>query len=406
MISTRRTLMGVAAAAAILPARSRAQSRPLIKIGVMNDLSGPYRDATGLGSSVCAQYAVKQFGDAPFEVQILTADHQNKPDVGASIARQWCDRDGVDVILDVPTSSVSLAVNSIAKEKNKLYLNTGGGTGDLTGTQCTPVTIHWTYDTYMLSRSSATQITKLGGKRWYFITADYVFGQQLARDAMTFVKANGGTVLGETRYPFPQTTDFSSQLLEAQAAGADVIGFANAGSDTINCIKQAHEFGLASKVKLAAMLMEMSDVKAVGTEIGQGLYLTQTYYWDQNEGTRSLARAVQPKMPGNVMPTMIHAGCYGVTLHYLKALRAVGTQHAGDGAAICSAMKKMPTEDEAFGKNTIREDGLALLPAYLYQIKTSAESTGPWDLQKLVATTPAPEAWKPLAEEGCPLVKS
>ncbi len=278
MIITRRTVMGAAAAAALLPARSRAQSRPLIKIGVMNDLSGPYRDATGPGSSVCAQYAVKQFGDAPFEVQILTADHQNKPDVGASIARQWCDRDGVDVILDVPTSSVSLAVNSIAKEKNKLYLNTGGGTGDLTGTQCTPVTIHWTYDTYMLSRSTATQITKLGGKKWYFITADYVFGQQLARDAMTFVKANGGTVLGETRYPFPQTTDFSSQLLEAQAAGADVIGFANAGSDTINCIKQAHEFGLASKVKLAAMLMEMSDVKAVGAETGQGLYLTQTYY--------------------------------------------------------------------------------------------------------------------------------
>ena len=399
---TRRTLMAATAAASV-PLAARAQTRPTIKIGVLNDMSGPYRDATGQGSVVCVQQAVRQFNSAGFDVQVLAADHQNKPDVGAAVARQWFDRDGVDVIMDVPTSSVALAVNSVAKEKNKLYINNGGGTGDLTGTQCTPVTIHWAYDTYMLSKSTASQVTKLGGNKWFFITADYVFGQQLARDAIRFAKEAGGQVLGEQRYPFPATTDFSSQLLAAQSSGANVLGLANAGNDTSNCIKQAHEFGLMPAMKVAALLMEITDVEAIGADVGAGLYVTSTFYWDATEGTRALAKAVQGAMPGGAPPNMIQAGCYASALHYLKAVTAMGVDKARDGAAVCAQMKAMPTDDEAFGKNTIRKDGLCLLPAFLYQVKSPAESHGKWDLQKLVATTPGDQAWKPLSEEGCAL---
>jgi branched-chain amino acid transport system substrate-binding protein len=317
--------------------------------------------------------------------------------------RQWFDRDGVDVVMDVPTSSVALAVNAVAKEKNKLYINNGGGTGDLTGSQCTPVTIHWAYDTFMLARSTASQVTKLGGNKWFFVTADYVFGQQLARDTVRFATESGAKVVGEQRYPFPTTTDFSSFLLAAQASGANVIGLANAGDDTSNCIKQAHEFGLTSSMRLAALLVEISDVQAIGTEIGGGLYLTSTFYWDANEGTRRFTKSVQNDMPNRIPPNMIQAGCYASALHYMKALTAVGAAQASDGAAICAHMKAMPTDDEAFGKNRIRQDGLCLLPAYLYQVKTTEESHGKWDLQKLIATTPAEAAWKPLGEEGCAL---
>ena len=405
---TRRALLATAAAGAA-PRRARAQARPAIKIGVLNDMSGPYRDATGPGSVACVQQAVRQFNSSGFDVQVLAADHQNKPDVGAAIARQWFDRDGVDVVMDVPTSSVALAVNSVAREKNKLYINNGGGTGDLTGNQCTPVTLHWSYDTFMLARSSATQLTKLGGDKWFFITADYVFGQQLARDAVRFVKEAGGQVLGEQRYPFPATSDFSSYILAAQASGANVIGLANAGTDTSNCVKQIHEFGLAQgpkAVKIAALLMEISDVPAIGTDIVGGLYLTGTFYWDLNEGTRAFTKAVQPGMANQAPPNMIQAGCYASALHYMKAVAAMGVDQARDGAAACARMKAMPTEDEAFGKNRIRKDGLCLLPAFLFQVKSPAESHAAWDLQKLVATTPPDQAWKPLAEEGCPLAPS
>ena len=399
---TRRGLIAASAAAG-LPSAGRAQARPVVKIGVMNDMSGPYRDATGPGSVACARYAAKQFSSSAFDVQVLAADHQNKPDVGGAIARQWFDQEGVDVILDVPTSSVALAVNTIAREKNKLYINTGAGTGDLTGAQCSPVTIHWSYDTYMLARSTAAQVTKLGGDKWFFVTADYVFGQQLARDSMRFAKEGGGQVLGEQRYPFPATTDFSSFLLAAQSSGANVIGFANAGVDTSNCIKQAHEFGLMQSMKVAALLMEVTDVEAIGPEIGAGLYVSTTFYWDKDEGTRALTKAVQDAMPNKAPPNMIQAGCYAGVLHYLKTVTALGVERARDGAAACAAMKASPTEDDAFGRNSIRKDGLCLLPAYLYQVKSPAESRSRWDLQKLVATTPADQAWKPLAEEGCSL---
>jgi branched-chain amino acid transport system substrate-binding protein len=399
---SRRGLVAAAATIA-LPLRARAQSRRVIKIGVLNDMSGPYRDSTGMGSAVCLRHALREFNVAGLDVQVLTADHQNKPDVGVSVVRQWIDRDRVDVIMDVPTSSVALAVGSIAREKNILYINTGGGTGDLTGSQCTPVTVHWGYDTFMLARSTATQVTKVGGNKWFFVTADYVFGQQLARDAIRFAKQDGGQVLGEQRYPFPGTTDFSALLVSAQASGANVIGFANAGDDTSNCIKQAHEFGLMKTMKIAALLMQVTDVQAVGTDIGGGIYLTTTFYWDANEGTRRLTSAVQDAMPDRTPPSLIQAACYAGGLHYMKALTALGADRAHDGAAVCAQMKAMPTADSAFGKNRIRNDGLCLLPAYLYQIKTTAESHGKWDLQKLVATTPADEAWKPLSEEGCTL---
>ena len=297
-------------------------------------------------------------------------------------------------------------MNTVAKEKNKLYINTGGGTGDLTGDQCTPVTIHWAYDTYMLAKSTATQVSKLGGSKWFFITADYVFGQQLARDAIRFAKEAGSTVLGEQRYPFPATTDFSSFLLAAQASGANVIGLANAGTDTSNCVKQAHEFGLLQTMKVAALLMEITDVQAIGTDIGGGLYVSATFYWDSNEGTRALTKAVQGIMPAKQPPNMIQAACYASTLHYMKAVTAMGVDKARDGAAICTQMKAMPTDDEAFGKNHIRKDGLCMIPSFLYQVKTTAESHGMWDLQKLVAMTPAEQSWKPLAEEGCTLAPS
>ena len=395
----RRTLLAAAAALPALPARAEE----VIRIGVLNDQSGPYRDNTGMGSVVCAQQAVAEFGAQGFAVQVIAADHQNKPDVGAAIARQWLDRDGVDMVLDVPTSSVALAVASVVRERNKVYVNSGGGTADLTGVQCTPNTVHWAYDTYMLSKSTASQIVQRGGRKWFFITADYVFGQQLERDAAQFVRSSGGTVVGRAAYPFPETTDFSSYLLQAQASGADVIGFASAGNDTVNGVKQAHEFGLGGTMKMAALLSHVTDVDAIGPDLAQGLFLTGTFYWDLNEGTRAFTQRVQARMPQKHPPNMIQAGCYGGTLHYLKAVAALGVARARDGAAAVAQMKAMPTQDDAFGAGTIRADGRALFPAYLFQAKAPAEIRAPWDFLKLVATTPADQAWRPVSEGGCRL---
>ena len=394
----RRTLL--IGSLSVWASAARSQGRAP-KIGVLNDQSGPYRDNTGQGSVVCAQQAVAEFGMAGIEV--LSADHQNKPDIGAAIARQWIDRDGVDMILDVPTSSVALAVAVIVRERNKVYVNSGGGTADLTGSQCTPNTVHWTYDTYMLAKSTALPLVARGGKKWFFITADYVFGQQLERDASAVVRAAGGTVVGRAAYPFPDTTDFSSYLLQAQASGADVIGFASAGNDTVNGVKQAHEFGLAPKMQMAALLAHVTDIEAIGPELAQGLFCTGSFYWDMNEGTRTLTSRVQARMPGQRPPNMIQAGCYAGTMHYLRAVKALGS--AADGAAVVAEMKAMPTEDIAFGRGSIRADGRALFPAYLLRAKAPAAITGKWDLLELVGTTPATEAWRPLGEGGCPLVR-
>ena len=406
MTIDRRMLLGSAAAAALaVPGRSRAQgAAPTIKLGVLNDQSGPYRDIGGQNSVAAVKQAVAEFG-ADFKVEVVAADHQNKPDVGVGIVRQWFDRDGVDIVFDVPTSSVALAVNSVCREKNKVFINTGAGTADLTGSQCTPTTIHWSYDTYMLAKSTGGAMVKAGGNSWYFVTADYVFGQQLQRDATTFITAAGGKVLGASAYPFPGTTDFSSFLVSAQASGANVLGLANAGSDTVNSIKQAAEFGLTRKMKVAALLMFLNDVHGLGLEAAQGLFLTESFYWDMNDKTRAFTKRFQAFMPG-VCPNMTNAGCYSGALHYLKAVKALGVAAAKDGAAVVAKMKATQAEDDAYGTTTIRQDGIALTPSYLFEVKTPGESKYPWDYYKQVAMTPADQAWKPLAESGCSLVKA
>jgi branched-chain amino acid transport system substrate-binding protein len=415
-ITTRRTLLaasvGVGATAMqSAPRLARAQAANTVRIGVLNDQSGLYRDVNGPGSVVCVRQAIADSGVAArgVNVEVLVGDHQNRPDVGSNITRQWLDRDGVDLILDVPTSSVALAVNAIVREKNKVHINSSGATSDLTGAQCTPNTVHWTYDTYMLAKSTGGAMVKAGGDTWYFLTADYAFGHALERDTTAFVRAAGGRVLGSVRTPFPGTSDFSSFLVQAQASRAKVVGLANAGGDTINCVKQAAEFGLARRgVKVAGLLVFISDVHSLGLQTAQGLVVTETFYWDLNDRTRAFTSRVVPNMPNGLRPGMAQAGCYAATLHYLKAVADMGVAAArADGAATVSRMKAMPSDDDAFGAGgTIRPDGRKLHPAYLLEVKSPGESRGPWDYYKLLATTPGDEAFRPLAEGGCALVRS
>jgi branched-chain amino acid transport system substrate-binding protein len=383
----------------------RAQATNTIRIGVITDMSGLYRDTTGPGSVALTQQAVQDFGSRGFNVEVLQADHQNKPDVGANLARQWFDQ-GVDAIVDLPTSSVALAVNQIAREKNKVHLNSGAATSDLTGAQCSPNTVHWTYDTYMLAKSTGAAVVRTGGDSWFFITADYAFGHALERDTANFVRAQGGQVLGSVRYPFPATTDFSAFLLQARASRAKVLGFANASTDTVNCIKGAREFGLHRAMKFAALLMGVVDIKSLGLDAGQGLLLTESFYWDLNDRTRALTHRVRAKNEGRP-PAMVPAGCYGAVLHYLKAVAEMGVAAAkASGVDAVNRMKAMPCDDDAFGPGHIRPDGRKIHPGYLFQVKTPSESRDPWDLYKVVATTPGEEAFRPLAEGGCPLVRS
>ena len=409
MTITRRAALGATAASALLPVlsrRAKAQGAP-IRLGVLNDQSGNYRDDTGPLSVLCVRQAVEEFAKLHPEVkvEVLSADHQNKPDIGAGIARRWFDEGGVDVILDVPTSSVALAVNTVCREKNKVYLNSGAATTDLTGGQCSPNTVHWTYDTYMLAKSTGGAMVKAGGDSWFFITADYVFGQQLQRDTARFVQEAGGKVLGARSYPFPDTTDFSSLLLQAQASGAKVLGLCNSGTDTVNCIKQAHEFGLTKFMKLAAMLMYDGNVRSVGLEDSQGLVMTGSFYWDLNDRTRMFWERIKPKSPSQP-PNMIQAGCYAASLHYLKTVASLGMAAAkADGQAAVAHMKSMPTDDDCFGAGRIREDGRKVHPSYLLQVKTLEESKGPLDVLKVAATTPPDAAFRPMGEGGCSLVK-
>ncbi|MBR0659286.1 ABC transporter substrate-binding protein [Neoroseomonas oryzicola] len=408
--SRRSVIAGAAATAAwgALPYRkASAQAANTIKIGVLNDGSGMYRDISGPTAAACARQAVADFGARGFNVEVLVADHQNKPDVGSNIARQWIDRDGVDVLLDVTTSSVALAVNDICREKNKVHLNSSAATSDLTGRACTPNTIHWTYDTWMLAKSTGGAMVRAGGDTWFFITADYAFGHALERDTGGFVRAAGGRVLGQVRTPFPGTTDFSSFLVQAQASRAKVIGLANAGSDTTNCIKQAAEFGLTRRgIKIASLLMFLNDVHALGLQTAQGLVCTETFYWDLNDRTRRFTDRVRAAMAPN-MPCMTHAGCYAGVLHYLKAVQDMGVTAAkASGVAAVERMKAMPTDDDCFGAGTIRADGRKIHPSYLFEVKTPAESRGPWDYYKLLQTTPADEAFRPVSEGGCSLIRS
>ncbi len=407
MVLKRRHLLAGAAAGAGLggrPARAQAGG---IKIGVLTDMSGVYRDATGPTSVACARQAAQEFQAAHggFAVEVVSADHQNRPDVGSGIARQWFDRDGVDMIIDVGNSAVALAVNGVCREKDRAYVNSSAGTLDLTGAQCSPVLVHWTYDNYMLSRSTGGAMVRVGGDTWFFITADYAFGQSLERETSAFVRAAGGTVLGGVRHPFPGTGDFSSYLLQAQSSGAKVIALCNAGNDTVACIKQAAEFGLTNGgARLAGMLMFISDIHALGLATAKGLVLTESFYWDLNDRTRAFTKRVLPQTAG-ARPDMSQAGCYGGTLHYLKAVAELGMAEAKKGGtAVVGRMKAMATDDDAFGPGRIREDGRKLHPAFLFEVKAPEDSHGPWDYYKLLATTPADQAFRPMAEGGCPLV--
>jgi branched-chain amino acid transport system substrate-binding protein len=398
-------LAAVAAIAAGAGVAHAQYTDGVIKIGVMNDQSGLYADLTGQGSVWSAKKAVEDFCKASKchdKIEVVFADHQNKPDVGSNVVRQWYDVDKVDVVVDVPTSSVALAVSNITKEKNKVFLVSGAATSDLTGKACTPNTIHWTYDTWALANGTGNAIVKTGGTTWFFLTADYAFGHALERDTAAVVEKSGGKVLGKVRHPFPGQ-DFSSFLLQAQASKAKIIGLANAGGDTINSIKQAAEFGIVKGGQnLAGLLVFITDVHALGLQTAQGLIFTEAWYWDTTDANRAFAKEFAAANRGNY-PTMIHAGVYSAVTHYLKAVHELKSD--ADGAAVVAKMKAMPTQDKLFGKGEVRADGRHIHPMYLFEVKSPAESKGPWDYYKTRATIPANEAFRPIAEGNCPLVK-
>ncbi len=392
----------IAAVLSLTAAAAAADDIP-VKIGVLNDRSGVYADLAGEGSVIAARMAVEDFGAAAkgIKVEIVSADHQNKPDIASNIARQWIDQDGVDVIADVPTSSAALAVSEVVREKNRIFLVSGAAASDLTGAKCSPNTVHWTYDTWALAHGTGKAMVEQGGKKWFFITADYAFGQALERDTAAVVKASGGEVVGSVKHPFPGQ-DFSSFLLQAQSSGAQVIGLANAGGDTINSIKQAAEFGITQGgQKLAGLLIFITDVHALGLETAQGLVLTESFYWDKDDGTRAFAKRFG-ELNGGKMPSMVHAGVYASVLHYLKAVEALKSK---DPKAVMAKMKEMPSEDPLFGKGQIRADGRHVHDMYLVEVKKPEESKGTWDYYKILTTIPADQAFRPLDQGGCPLVK-
>ena len=377
-----------------------------VKIGVLNDMSGLYADIGGPNSVAAANMAVEDSGllAKGWKIDLIAADHQNKPDVGVNIARQWIDNEKVDLITDTPNSGVALAVSNLAKEKNSIVLNSGAATADLTGKACNANTISYTFDTYMLANGTGKALTKAGGDSWFFLTADYAFGHALERDTSAVVSANGGKVLGGVKHPL-NTADFSSFLLQAQASKAKIIGLANAGGDTTNSIKQASEFGVtAGGQKLAALLLFINDVHALGLKIAQGLTFTESFYWDMNDQTRAWSKRFQKVSPKGSMPSMTVAGVYAGVLHYLKALEAMGG-NPHDGAKVVVKMKEIPTDDPLFGKGPLRIDGRRIIPAYLFEVKKPEESKYPWDYYKLIATIAPDDAAKPLEASECPLVK-
>ncbi len=394
----------VAAAFALGAGAAQAQlSDGMLKIGVLTDMSSLYTDLAGKGSELAAKMAVEDFGAARkgIKVEIISADHQNKPDVGSTIARTWYDTEKVDVIVDSPNSGVALAVNQITRDKGKVFLMSGPASSDLTGKSCSPNSVHWTYDTWMLANGTGKAIVKTGGDTWFFLTSDYAFGHALERDTEAVVLKNGGKVLGKVRHPL-NTQDFSSFLLQAQASKAKIIGLANAGGDTTNAIKQAAEFGIVKAGQnLAGMLVFLTDIHGLGLQTAQGLIFTTTFYWDLNDGTRAFAKRFSAANDGK-FPTMVQAGVYSAVTHYLKAVEALKSD---DGTKVVAKMKEMPTDDPLFGKGSIRADGRKLHPAYLVEVKKPSESKGPYDYYKIRATIPADEAFRPVAEGNCPLVK-
>ena len=393
-------------AALTVAAGSALAQDKTVKIGVLTDNSGLYSDLGGAGSTLAAQMAIEDSGLAAkgWKLDLISADHQNKPDIATTIARQWIDVEKVDIFMDVLNSGVGLAVNNVVKEKNSVMINTGAATSDLTNAQCTPNTVHWVYDTYMLANSTGQALVKAGGDTWYFLTADYAFGHALERDTTAVVVKSGGKVIGTVKHPL-NSSDFSSFLLQAQASKAKIIGMANAGGDTTNTIKQASEFGIvAGGQKLAGLLLFITDVHSLGLKVAQGLSFTETFYWDLNDGTRAFSKRFSERMKNKAMPSMVQAGVYSGLVHYFKTLEAMsGNPH--DGAKVVAKMKELPTDDALFGKGTIRVDGRKIHPAYLFEVKKPAESKGPWDYYKLIGTTPGDQAFRPLSESACPLVK-
>jgi branched-chain amino acid transport system substrate-binding protein len=399
----RRQFVLGAASLPLLSTPLRAQTKPL-KIGVMNDLSSVYADFQGFGSKVAADLAVADYANSlGVPVEVIIADHQNKPDIGSVIARKWFDTEGVEVIMDLPNSGVALAVLAVANEKNKAVIGSGAGSAVLTGPQCSKNFVHWTYDTYALGYGLGQAITKEGGKTWFILTADYTFGKDLEQNCSDAVTANGGKVLGVVRHPI-NTADFSSFLLQAQSSGADVVAFANAGGDTSQSLKQAAEFGLGQRQRLAALVFDLQHVPPLGLEAAQGVKTIQAFYWDANEATRDFAKRFSAGHPKGEYPNHMHAGMYGATAHLIKAVAQA--RDASDGTKVVETMKAMPTDDPVFGKGQIRADGRHIHPMYLYETKKPAESKGKWDVFKLVSTLAPNDVWRPLDKGGCPLVKA
>jgi len=400
-----RKTLGLAALVAALACSGAYAQQVNVKIGVLTDMSSLYSDVGGPGSVAAAKMAIADFAkDHPnVKVDLLSGDHQNKPDIGSQIANQWIDVEKVDMIIDTPNSGVALAMSQIASQKNKVFIGSGPAASDLTGPKCNANTVHWTYDTWMLANGTGKALVKTGGDTWFFLTADYAFGHALERDTAAVVEANGGKVLGKVRVPL-NTNDFSSFLLQAQSSKAKIIGLANAGGDTINSIKQGAEFGIVKGgQKFAGLLVFASDVNALGLATAQGLVLTETWYWDMNDTNRAWTKRWQAERnaPGK-FPTMVQAGVYSGVTHYLKAVTEL--KSAADGKASVAEMKKLPTDDPLFGKGTVRADGRKIHPAYLFEVKAPGESKYPGDFYKLRATIPADEAFRPLKDGNCPLV--
>ncbi|WP_431285740.1 ABC transporter substrate-binding protein [Humitalea sp. 24SJ18S-53] len=409
---TRRATLGVAAAlpfAGGARAQMRDGTRDVIRIGVLADFSGPYRDTSGPTSVVCARQAAEDLGLAArgIRVEFVQGDHQNRPDVALALARRWIDQDSVDMITEVNNSAIALAVAELVREKDKVQVATGAAGAALTGDRCSTNTIHWTYDTWMFANVLGRAAVRAGSDTWFFVTADYGFGHQLERDTAAAVTAEGGRILGGVKFPFPGTTDFSSFILQAQSSRAKVVAFASAGADTVNCIKQAQEFGLVRRgQKLLAMIAFTTDIHAMGLATAQGLLLCEVFYWDLNPRTRAFTDRVRPRTPNN-WPNQEHAGTYSGTLHYLKAVADLGVPAAkASGRAVIERMKAMPTDDDAFGPGLIRPDGRKIHPAHLFEVKTPGESRGPWDYYKHLGTISGEEAFRPVALGGCPLVRT
>ena len=378
-----------------------AQGKP-VRIGVLSDMSSLYADLGGAGSVLAAQMAVQDFGGKVngVPIQVISADHFNKPDTGKATALRWVDDEGVDAVVDVPTSSVALAVQDVMREKGKVFLISGAASSDLTGKACSPTGVHWTYDTYALAHGTGAALVRQGGDSWYFITADYAFGHALQRDTADVVTKSGGTVVGSVDVPL-NNADFSSFLLQAQQSKAKVIGLANAGGDTVNSIKQAAEFGIvAGGQRLAGLLVFVTDVNSLGLPTAQGLVLTEAFYWDQTDETRAWSKRFMEQI--HKPPTMVQAGVYGAVMHYLKAIDAAKTT---DGLKVVAEMRALPINDFMTKNGKLREDGRVMRDMYLFQVKTPAESKYPFDYYKQLAVIPAEQAFRPLSESECPLVK-